>query len=170
LKGAVVLAAVALARSVHPEKVDEFYSTLVSGIGLTEGSPALVLRNAILARPHDWRKGGAEQRLDMGNQVLGALHAHVRGSSLTKLSSRVDGAEFFLASLKASVAELEALFPAVGEVHFDAQDRMKPEPPAVPIIDGYSRPKLTPLAESLVRGKEMSEKLESRISTGNKKP
>lgn len=157
LKCAVVQAAVALARAVHREKVEEFYRAFVTGVGLAEGSAVLALRNDILGRPAAWRKGSERHRLELGNIVLNALHAHVRGLGVARLTGGGVGAEFFLSSQKASVAAMRELFPFVSEGKVNAPaEKPAPARKSLPAADVHApaKPRVSRIAllkESLAR-------------------
>lgn len=64
-----------------PSDAIAFAGMLRSGVDLSEGHPALTLRNHLLVRD---RIGGSSNRIDVSSKTLSAFAAFVRGSSLKK--------------------------------------------------------------------------------------
>jgi hypothetical protein len=82
---AALVGSLAIARKTQPEKVDEFVSLLRSGALLTEGHPALVLRNHIGFRSATAATGGSDARDDISLRTFAAFDAFVRGESRSQL-------------------------------------------------------------------------------------
>jgi hypothetical protein len=88
-----VVGALVYAHRVAPAPVEAFAAAYVSGAGLAEGAPALVLRNFVLERVQQVRETEAAIAL----KTLRALHAHVAGEAIEKLFAAKDALEYFRA-------------------------------------------------------------------------
>lgn len=146
LRGAPICGAVAFAHAIAPKKTEDFYKRLATGVGLDAESPILVLRNYILNELATSR-GSLRERLDLCELVLHTLHCFIHNKSMPRAPrpGLRGGADWFRKQQPENIKFLEKLFPAL--------DRAA----AAPLV-GPKNFKLTPAAEVLLRGKEMSER------------
>lgn len=98
---AALVGSLAIARKTQPEKVDEFVSLLRSGALLTEGHPALVLRNHIAFRSVT---GGSVARDDLSLRTFAAFDAFVRGESRSQLKRSETARKQYIAAWGKSCA------------------------------------------------------------------
>jgi hypothetical protein len=78
LSQSAVMAALAIAHKTIPLKVVEFAGMLRSGANLTEGHPALALRNFVSL---NYQSGSLAERDGLAGRTFSALDAFVRGES-----------------------------------------------------------------------------------------
>jgi hypothetical protein len=94
LTNAPVLAGIAIAYDTNPAAVRAFGERYIGGAGLTERSPELMLRNAILGP--SYTKGSHTSR-DATLKTLRAIRAHLEGSKIGVLRAYTEVVEFFAA-------------------------------------------------------------------------
>lgn len=170
LRGAVICGAVAFAHGVKPQATEDFYRRFGSGAGLKQGDAILTLRNHVSAGKAASQGGSSSARREAGELVLHALWCHVHHKAMPAIprpEARV-GAEWFRQQQADRVAAVRALFPAdkTGAPKLTRAAEKLLERTAAPAAGAVVKAgdvKLTPLAESLLRGKEMSERLQSKL-------
>lgn len=172
LRSALVMGAVAFAHAVAPTAAAEFYRGFASGSGIVDGSPILTLRNHVMSSL-SFGSGCAHERRQDADLVLHAIGCHRAGVAMPRIPRPNERAraQWFRDHQAEDVAAIAALFPAfAGEKaeKIEKATKEKPErsaaltPAAEGVVDAKTV-KLTPLAESLIRGKEMSEKLNRKL-------
>lgn len=116
-----VLGGIAWARRAHP-RVDEFFDQYSRGFNLTEHSPALHLREYMIARDRERRRlvaidfGTRSERHSLALLGLEALRAHVAGEPLKSIKPTRAGLEYFEARLREPSEKVRAIFVLKGEV------------------------------------------------------
>jgi hypothetical protein len=147
LRSSPICGAIAFAYAVSPKKTEDFFIPFATGVGLAAESPTLILRNYIMNELVSSR-GSQRERFDLAEAVLHTLYCIIEKKPMPR-SPRPGlrgGADWFRKQQPENIKFLEALFPSLDLA-------AAPEP-----IVGPKNFKLTPAAEVLLRGKEMSER------------
>ena len=179
LRRSQLVAALSFARAVEPHQVDKFVAGLISGAGLTEDSPLLALRNFLFsdACVHWTSSGLRKERTAMAFLVLNSVRQYVAGEKSTKVSEGRAGFVYFASRQKDNLAKVAGIFFAeAASLSLEVKDAKVSSkgasisPPAAAIAPRIVRSaadvKLTPLAESLIRGKDMSERVKRKVAIG----
>lgn len=156
LRNAQVAGAIAFAYNVAPAPATAFYNNLKFGVGLGKESPALTLRNYLLGENSKiFVRGSMRDRYELAELALHALWCEIHHKPMPRAphpSSR-SGADWFRSSQAANLTFINNLFPSV-------------RPEQVPVLTPAAEQhlvvkdvKLTPLAEQLIRDKDMHDRL-----------
>lgn len=161
--------ALTFARAVEPGMADRFLNAMVSGANLGAGSPELTLRNFLLSDVSaSVRQGGSMiDRIDLCRLILNALHAFAEKRSWAKPVGGRNGYVFFAERQRSNLEKLAVIYLGeVGSLELDkvgkACDYSPPKPSAVITAKNF---KLTPAAESLLHGIEMSDRAHRKAGT-----
>ncbi len=168
LRAAPICAAFTFAYVAAPEVVGPFFKGFATGLELSAGSPVLWLRNFCMDNPSG-RKSCA-QRLDDLRLVLYAIDCFRRGETLERLPApekRMAAAKWFADRQPKNIKAIQALFAdtmAVREPKLTLEaDRLIRRSGGVDAApDGGV--KLTPLAESILRAKDVSERINRKVA------
>lgn len=118
-----IAAGLAYAYPTAPDRVTAFAQHLESGANLSEGSPALVLRNTFIANGGKGRgNAGGDARKHMTLRVLRAIQAYLAGERLKQLAPAVSAYEFFRVYWE-KAAQRAALAPHVQPVRRDKKGK-----------------------------------------------
>jgi hypothetical protein len=180
MRGALLCGSLAFARAVAPQRVDDFTQSICTGAGLEIDSPALALRNYFLTQ----KASSGDQRKFFALFVLNCARCFVLGEPARKSNFTRAGFIYFAERQKENLSKLAAVFGASKASLVDdvggspaARAVSKTAPVAISeqskliTADNF---KLTPAAEALLQGKEMSDrfggsrvtKMRQRIARG----
>lgn len=113
IRSAPVMAAIAFARPVKIKAVEQFYLSLVSGEGLFKNDPCHTLRNYLIDKTSFAKSGG--DRLTLVDAILTALHAHIKGEKMSRVSVNQEAVECFRKPQANDIAKVLEIFPQVAE-------------------------------------------------------
>ncbi len=109
IRSCCVIGAISFALKSDFEKVDSFYSLLVSGEGIYktgETSPIYTLRKFLTSPTGASHIGGASARIRVISATLNAVRHYVEGYELAQLKHTSLGLEFFVGRQKSSVSKV----------------------------------------------------------------
>lgn len=169
LSAALVGGAVAFARNVIGKPAEEFYQAFGLGVGLSAGGAVLVLRNYILGT--DALRGDRTTRRRVAQVIVACIDHYAKGRAIDRVPKSGEAVcDEYLKRCKYTEA-VEEIFPTMdGDQLEEPAKGALPELPTNPPEPSPSQGKilsakdvkLTPLAESILRGKEMQQKLKRR--------
>jgi hypothetical protein len=160
---AAVNGPLALARVVAPQRLDDFTEQLESGAGLGAESPILLLRNHLFTAGSVTTSDSRE----LAKLTLNCAHRFVLGEPMGRLNFTTVGLRYFADRQKDNLTKIAQVFQGVvatfEETAAPKRERNAAVPPTQPgrVVRACDI-KLTPLAESLIRGKEMSDRANRR--------
>lgn len=100
MRNGPVTGAFAVAHKADPEKVAAFAFKVRDGVGLTRGSPALVLREFLMLNIGQSRSKRGDRlyrhtTMDISSKVFSAIHADITNQTKTKLTTNAEAVAFF---------------------------------------------------------------------------
>lgn len=164
-------AAIVFARAVEPVAVDRFLSSALSGANLGPTDAALTLRNFILSEQASTMHvmGTKNERFELSCVVLNAIQAALTNAPWPKVIGGRSGFIAFAEPQKKNIAKMAEIY--LGEQASLEPDKPGKAPksyaprPVAPAVITAANFQLTPAAEELLRGSEMSARATRRAAT-----